>query len=149
MTVTSTPSRTLQADGHLHGVIVACQRGDGRWLLIRRSAIVTSPLKVCFPGGGIDGHESQQQTARREMLEELGVDITPLRRVWQQSWPKKKLTLFGWHAKLHSNELHPDPTEVAEVLWLTDAQLLAHPDALPGCNEFLLALIAQLPASKC
>jgi len=143
-TVTTTP-RTLQADGHLHGVIVACQRADGRWLLIRRSATVASPLKVCFPGGGIDGDESQQQCARREMLEELGVQITPLRCVWQQSWPQKKLTLFGWHGQLLSMDLQPDPAEVAEVLWLTESQLLAHGDALPGCGDFLLALIAQLP----
>jgi hypothetical protein len=30
-------TRYYQPDGHLHGVIVACQREDGRWLLIRRA----------------------------------------------------------------------------------------------------------------
>ena len=149
MTETSaTTPRTIQADGHLHGVIVGCRRADSCWLLIRRSATVASPLKLCFPGGGVDGDELEHQTARREMLEELGVEITPLRRVWQQSWPEKKLTLFGWYAELLSDNLQPDPAEVAEVLWLTEPQILAHRDALPGCAEFLSALVAQLPPSK-
>ena len=74
--------RTIQADGHLHGVIVACRRDDGRWLLIRRSAHMPGALRVCFPGGGIDGDESQAETVIREMREELGVEVVPLRCVW-------------------------------------------------------------------
>ena len=96
------PHRTIQNDGRVHGVIVGCQREDARWLLIRRSATVAMPLRVCFPGGGIDGEETQEQAAVREMHEELSAPITPLSCVWQLVAPDRPLTLWGWHAELQS-----------------------------------------------
>ena len=50
-----------------HGVIVACYRNDGRWLLIRRSAHVQAPGRVCFPGGWVEANESQEEAVVREM----------------------------------------------------------------------------------
>lgn len=132
--------RYYQSDGHLHGVIVACSRDDGRWLLIRRSQTVAAPLKVCFPGGGIDEGEDQETAVVREMQEELNAAVTPVKQVWYGSWPKRKLTLWGWLAKLHSTTLIPNPEEVHEILWLTAEEATQHPDTLPNTDLFLAAL---------
>jgi 8-oxo-dGTP diphosphatase len=133
-------TRTIQPDGHLHGVIVACQRDDGRWLLIRRSATVPAPLRVCFPGGGIDADESQAEAAAREMREELDAAVRPVRCVWYHRSEERALTLWGWFAELHSPILTPNPAEVAEILWLTAAEARCHPDALPRTADFMAAL---------
>ena len=136
--------RTIQPDGHLHGVIVACQRDDGRWLLIRRSATVPAPLRVCFPGGGIDANEDQEAAVVREMREELAADVVPLRCVWHYCSSERALTLWGWHAALRSLTLTPNPNEVHEILWLTATEALAHPDGLPRTDAFLAALLQAL-----
>ena len=132
--------RFLQPDGHLHGVVVACQRADGRWLMIRRSDSVPAPLKVCFPGGALDEGESQETTLVREMAEELGAIVEPIRCVWRYRWDDRPLTLWGWLAELKSTTLIPNPEEVYEILWLSEAEALRHPDVLPNTDIFLAAL---------
>tara|TARA_B100000315_G_C14568631_1_gene584279 strand:- start:1260 stop:1688 length:429 start_codon:yes stop_codon:yes gene_type:complete len=132
--------RTIQPDGHLHGVIVACQREDERWLLIRRSATVVAPLQVCFPGGGIDADESQADAVVREMREELDARVTPVARVWHHIYSERAVTLWGWHATLHSSELTANPQEVAEILWLTADEVSSYPDLLPRTIDFMTAL---------
>jgi 8-oxo-dGTP diphosphatase len=136
--------RTAQSDGRVHGVIVGCQREDARWLLIRRSTSVASPLRVCFPGGAIDGNESQHEAAVREMHEELSILVQPTACVWHSVFPDMPLTLWGWHAELGTAEIVPDPTEVAEVLWLTPDEIVQHPETLPGTDIFLASLLRHV-----
>jgi 8-oxo-dGTP pyrophosphatase MutT (NUDIX family) len=132
--------RFLQPDGHLHGVVVACQRADGRWLMIRRSSHVPAPLQVCFPGGALDEGEDQETTLVREMQEELGAIVEPIRCVWHYRWDDRPLTLWGWLAELKSPMLLPNPDEVHEILWLSEEEALCHPDVLPNTDAFLAAL---------
>ncbi|MBV1878132.1 MAG: NUDIX hydrolase [Pseudomonadales bacterium] len=132
--------RTIQPDGHLHGVIVGCQRADGRWLMIRRSAKVAAPLKISFPGGGMEAGETQAQTAVREMHEEVGAEITPVVRVWQHIDTVKKLTLWGWLGSLQSTQLTACPEEVAEILWMHAREIDQAADVMPRTVEFLQSL---------
>lgn len=136
--------RFFQPDGHLHGVIVACQRGDGRWLLIRRSATVPAPLRVCFPGGGIDEGETQAEAVVREMREELDAAVVPVCCAWQYHAPARRLTLWGWLAELHSTDLVPSPDEVHDILWLTAAEIVTHPEVLPRTNVFIASVLQAL-----
>ncbi len=129
--------RVRQTDGRVHGVIVACRRADGRWLLIRRSEHVAAPGRICFPGGAIEPDEPQAQAVAREFLEELGAPVTPLRRVWHHMAPDRPLTLWGWYAQLATAELRPDPHEVAEILWMTPHEIASHPDTMTGTTDFL------------
>lgn len=146
--------RPIQPDGRLHGVVVACRRGDDRWLLIRRSATVAAPLRVCFPGGAVELGEPQPDAVRREMKEELGLDVTATACVWRWDAPDQPLTLWGWLAQpcVRGHEpgasatggadwgLSPNPAEVSEVLWLTLDEAAAHPDGLPSTASLVAAL---------
>ena len=124
------------------GVVVACRRADGRWLLIRRSAqVVRAPLRVCFPGGWIDAGESQAAAVVREMREELAAAVVPVRCVWQHCFGDPPRLLWGWLAELTSANVSPEPTEVHEVLWLTSDEAVQHPDVLPHTDVFLAALL--------
>jgi 8-oxo-dGTP diphosphatase len=144
-------SRPLQADGRLHGVIAAIQDQRGRWLMIRRSAAVVAPGKVCFPGGAVEVGEAQEAALVREVKEELGLIVKPLRMVWKWESPDRPLTLWGWTAEVVGGELNPAAAEVAEVLWLTDAETVEHQDAIGTNGEFVEALMrsrAQEPGAS-
>lgn len=134
------PARPIQSDHRLHGVIVATQRDDGRWLMIRRSQHVPAPGKICFPGGAIELGESHRAAAAREVREELGITLTPERCVWHKRFSDKPLTLWGWLAPWQQQPLAPDPHEVAEALWLSTDEILNHADALPYTDVFIYAL---------
>jgi 8-oxo-dGTP diphosphatase len=133
-------ARALQSDGRVHGVVAGCRGEDGRWLCIRRGRRVAAPLKVCFPGGGIEAGESQPTALIREMREELGAEVRPIARVWHWEKPDGRLVLWGWTAQLLSASLRPDPQEVAEILWLTSRQAVEHPDAMPTNRLFVAQL---------
>ena len=129
--------RPIQAGGRLHGVVVGIQRADGRCLMVRRSKHVTAPGRVCFPGGGIEVGESQEAAVVREMREELGVVVRPVRNVWRWDGADRPLTLWGWVAEIESGEIVPDPWEIEEVLWLTGDEGCGHVDGLPTNVEFI------------
>jgi len=137
-------TQSIQHEEHTAGVVVACRRPDGRWLLIRRSATVRRPLRVCFPGGWIEAGESQADAVTREMREELHADVVPVRCVWQHLFGEPPRTLWGWLAELKSTTLSPDLTEVHEILWLTPDEAINHPDVLPHTDMFLAALLNAL-----
>lgn len=123
-----------------HGVIVACSRDDGRWLLIRRSAHVQAPRRVCFPGGWVEANESHAEAVMREMREELHAEVVPLRCVWKHFYQEHTRVVWGWLATLTSSLLLPNHLEVEEVLWLTAEEALRHPDILPNTDAFFVAL---------
>jgi 8-oxo-dGTP pyrophosphatase MutT (NUDIX family) len=136
-------TRPEQQNQRGHGVVVACQRADGRWLLIRRSAsVLRAPLRICFPGGWVDHGESQPAAVIREMQEELNADVVPIRCVWHHRFTERRLTLWGWLAALQSTTLSPNPAEVHEILWLTSEEAVRHPDVLPRTDIFIDALLA-------
>jgi 8-oxo-dGTP pyrophosphatase MutT (NUDIX family) len=136
--------RPIQPDGKLHGVVAAVHRAaDDRWLCIRRSAHVAAPGKVCFPGGAVEIGEDLHAAVVREMREELGAAIRPIRQCWRWESPDRPLVLFGWTAELLEERLTPDPLEIAEVLWLTAVEAVEHPDAMASNQAFVECLLRE------
>ena len=133
---------------HTRGV-VAVVIDDSRWLVIRRSASVRAPGKICFPGGGLEQGESEQDAIVREMQEELRVSVAPLSRLWEclTSW---EVQLAWWHVELLETPqaITPNLAEVAECFWLTPDEIGEMPDLLSSNRDFLAAWRAgafQLP----
>jgi 8-oxo-dGTP diphosphatase len=56
-------------------VFVALINDAGQVLVIKRSAHTNNPGQIGLPGGHMDQGETIEQTARRELLEELGIDV--------------------------------------------------------------------------
>jgi 8-oxo-dGTP pyrophosphatase MutT (NUDIX family) len=130
----------VQDDGRVHGVVFGCRRADGRYLMVRRSRHVPLPGKVCFPGGGVNLGETQEAACIREAQEELGIIVRPLRAVWQCEFGAGPIKIFGWLAMLESGPIRPGPLEIEEVLWLSRAEALGHPDGLATNEGFIDAL---------
>lgn len=112
---------------------------EGRLLAIRRSKLVSAPGTVCFPGGGIEADESETDALIRELQEELGASIRPLRRLWENVTPWQ-VHLAWWLAeRVPPVELKPHLPEVAEFFWFTPDEMAAHPDLLYSNREFFEA----------
>jgi (d)CTP diphosphatase len=112
---------------------------DDQFLVIRRSREVTAPGKLCFPGGGIEPGESEEEALIREMLEELALPVVPQQRLWRSTTPWG--TRLAWWLADASAAHHPvpDPSEVAEVFWMRQRQLLGAENLLPSVPQFMHA----------
>jgi 8-oxo-dGTP diphosphatase len=124
-----------------YGVVIACRRADGRWLMVRRAAgVERAPLKIGFPGGEIEPGETQEQAAIREAREEVGIEVRPLRCVWTHDRPDGSWRLFAWLCEWTGGEVRPNPAEVAQAMWLDADEGSCHPDALPTMRSLCDAL---------
>ncbi len=131
--------QTIPDDPARRGAVAVVTRGP-RFLVIRRSQAVVAPGAYCFPGGGIEEHESEEQALVREIREELGVTIEPIRRVWESVTPWK-VRLSWWLSQMAPNAtLTPNPAEVESVRWCTAGEMGALPDLLASNHAFLRAL---------
>jgi 8-oxo-dGTP diphosphatase len=113
---------------------------ENRLLLIRRSQHVIAPSMYCFPGGGIEPGETQQQAVIRELQEELGCVVEPRRWLWESISPWR-VHLAWWLADLDGSAIiTPNPSEVESVHWFTLAELANLPDQLESNYRFFDAL---------
>jgi 8-oxo-dGTP diphosphatase len=123
---------TVQKNG-----VVAVISQEGKLLLIRRAEHVAAPGKYCFPGGAIEVGETEEAALIRELREELGVDVEPIRRLWESITPWG-VHLTWWKARLASEaRFKPDPNEVAEVFWMTPADVFATSELLDSNRQFM------------
>ncbi len=113
---------------------------EARCLMIRRAEGIAAPGAYCFPGGGIEDGETEAQAVRRELLEELNVEVEPLRRVWESITPWG-VHLAWWTARMaETAEPIASPAEVAEVLWRDWTEMRSLPGLLASNLAFLDAL---------
>ncbi len=139
MTESPTPGagRTARRRG-----VVAVIVEQGRFLVIRRAQSVVAPGKYCFPGGAIEPGESEEVALIREIHEELGTGVRPLRRLWQSVTPWG-VPLAWWLGEIDGGSRPvPNPSEVESVHWLTPDEMAAEPDLLESNRRFLQAVAA-------
>ncbi len=130
------PERVSQ---HRRGVVAILMR-ENRLLVIRRSQTVVAPGAYCFPGGGIEGVESEKEALIREIQEELGMAVVPRRRAWSSVTPWG-VELAWWQADFRAEcKLCPNPAEVESVHWCTPAEMAALPGLLESNRQFLAGL---------
>lgn len=128
---------------------------DGRWLLIRRGAEAHAAHTLAGVGGKVedDGfvQDVLEDTGRREVLEEVGVDLTgvPFSYVMSSLFttddgdPVVNVALC---AALPDGQTPcaASPDEVADVLWLTLDEALADPNCPIWTQRNLTAAAACL-----
>jgi 8-oxo-dGTP pyrophosphatase MutT (NUDIX family) len=104
--------------------VVGVIHDAGRFLLIRRADGIPAGGWWTPPSGRVEPGETQPEALVREMREELGLEVTPLRQLWTCPTADGRFTLSWWLAETDDLTTTPDPAEVAEVRWCSVDELL-------------------------
>ena len=108
-------------------IAVACAviKQEGKILCAQRSAKMSMALKWEFPGGKIEREESAEACVRREVREELGVDVVvgePLAPL-THDYGSFSVSLFPFICEEISGTIRPREHEA--VVWLAPEDLPA------------------------
>lgn len=116
--------------------------GDGRILLVRHVE-----GRWMLPGGAVDPGERPAEAARRECLEEAGVEIEPLRILGVYGGPEYRVTYANgdeamwivtiFEARLVAGKPAPSDDETIDVGWFTREEI----DALPQSDAMRATLL--------
>jgi NAD+ diphosphatase len=103
-------------------VICLIERGDGHALLARNRSFPV-PMYSCL-AGFVEPGEDLESAVRREVLEEVGVELGDVRYAGSQPWPFPHSLMIGFDARYAGGEIVLDESEIADAQWFA-------PDALP------------------
>ncbi len=121
-------------------VIVAVERGDE--LLLARNANFPAAFFSVL-AGFVEAGESLEETVRREIREEVGLEIKDLTYFSSQSWPFPNSLMIGFTAKYASGEITVDTNEVAEAGWFRWDNLPRVPPRLSIARQLIDAYVAK------
>lgn len=110
-------------------VFVAFVTDEGRVLVVKRSWRTNNPGQVGLPGGHANEGESYEETARREVREEIGVDFDFTCASYAKIHADPKRVILITAMPSHNGwNLHLDPEEVESVTTLNAVQLASLSD---------------------
>jgi 8-oxo-dGTP diphosphatase len=107
-------------------VVAAIIVNDGKVLVARRKAGQSHAHMWEFPGGKIEHGETPEQSLRREILEELGMEISVEEFCASNVFPYKDFTielLVYWARPLHTR---PPTLSVHDDVQFVEPEKLAH-----------------------
>ena len=125
----------------LHVVAAVVER-EGSFFLTRRQAGVHLAGLWEFPGGKVGDGESHADALRREMQEELGVDVAvgSLVSTASHAYDDRHVTLYFYACELLGT---PRPMLGQEMRWVPRAELRAL--GFPPADEELIELLTRTP----
>lgn len=117
---------TCAACGHVEypslapAVIVRVEKA-GKILLARHVQRIPD-LWTCL-AGYVELGESLEDCVRREVREEVGIEVEDVRYIASQHWPFPNQLMAGFRAQWAAGELQPQPEEIAAARWFDPAEL--------------------------
>lgn len=102
--------------------IIVLVRNGSRCLLAHAARFDTGRYSTL--AGFIEAGETAESAVRREVKEEVGIDVDNVTYLCSQSWPFPHSLMLGFIADYAGGELCPDGVEILDAQWFA-------PDALP------------------
>lgn len=116
------PSCGLLAFPRLAPAVITLIERDGEALLARGRAFPV-PMYSCV-AGFVEPGETLEDAVRREVREEVGVELDAVRYIASQPWPFPHSLMIGFEATWASGDIEIDETEIVDAQWF-------RPDDLP------------------
>jgi NAD+ diphosphatase len=89
--------------------------------------------------GFVEAGESLEATVKREIREEVNIEVGEIRYAASQPWPFPNSLMLGFTAKHAGGEIRPDGTEILDAQWFPRETL----PNLPGNGSIARRLIEQ------
>jgi 8-oxo-dGTP pyrophosphatase MutT (NUDIX family)/GNAT superfamily N-acetyltransferase len=118
-------------------------------LMIRRGPDGPDPGYWAPPSGKIEPGEGEEAAVIREVKEEVGVTIRPVRKVWESISAGGTHTLHWWLADAEDRELRPDRREASDARWVAVSEIATLQPTFPGDRYFfeeILTVMSSGPA---
>lgn len=115
------------AEDHQHfphiepAVIMRVTDCEDRILLARQPSWMTGRLSVL--AGFVEPGEFLEHAVAREVLEEVGVEVTDVRYVKSQAWPFPSSLMLAFQARATDTALRLQEEEIAEAAWFSRQEL--------------------------
>jgi NAD+ diphosphatase len=112
---------------HLHPCTITLVRDSkrGRVLLARKAE--WAPGRYALVAGFVDNGESLEGCVRREVKEEVGVDVDEIRYVGSQNWPFPSQLMCGFVAEYAGGDVVVDTSELEDARWFPANELPIRP----------------------
>ncbi len=125
------------------------KEGD-KFLLDKRKSTIKEWNKWEIPGGKLEFGERIEEAVKRELKEELGIEVELVKQLpsfFQNVWKLKDreihVVLVGYLCKLKNGEPRPLDKSVSDVAWFTFKEikeLARKNECLPGTLELISAV---------
>ena len=140
-------------DGFIVNVEIIVVRNDRVLMIVRSDDEDFGGGWLTFPGGKLDWDgpcaDALEQTARRELVEEVGIDLVPpVVYVEGHTFAANGTPVLDIVMLTRAGEGEPaaqDPTEVAGVEWRTVDEIMQDPRAQPWTRASLERAVGKLP----
>ncbi len=117
----------------------------GRELLLGRG-LTFPPGRYSALAGFLEAGESVEDAVRREVREEVSVEVEDLRYFASQSWPFPNSLMIAFSCRYAGGELRHDPAELADAGWFDIDDLPQLPPRLSIARALIDQTIAAIRA---
>lgn len=94
--------------------------------------------------GFVEAGESVEETVRREVREEVGIEVTNLRYFGSQSWPFPHSLMLAYVCDYAGGEITPQAGEIEAAGWFDVASLPTIPMPFSIAGQMIRAVVAEL-----
>jgi NADH pyrophosphatase NudC (nudix superfamily) len=131
----------------LDAIIAVITNGE-KVLLIQRAAGIRGGAYWAPVSGEVEAGESQETAVAREAMEEVGLTVRPIRKVWENVSTRGTFILHWWIAEYVGGELTPNLAEVSDARWLTVDEICRLDGTFEGDREFYRNILPTLASSN-
>lgn len=119
-------------------VMILIRDNRDRYLFVRRHPSRPAGGYWTPPSGRIEPGETQQETVKREALEELGIIVEPVRHLGSMPCSTGEYLLHWWFVVLRSGSPYiAAPEEIDNFAWASLAELKGLTPHFPEDVEFI------------
>lgn len=109
----------MEKDNKKQGIAAIIQKSN-KFLFVKRSDYTESANGYWCPvTGRIEGNETQEEALKREVMEEVGLDVVADKKICQIPTHDNQYTLHFWTTKIISGDARITSNEATELKWVT------------------------------
>lgn len=114
----------------------------GREVLLARGKLFPVPMYSAL-AGFVEPGETLEQTVKREVKEEVGVDLGEVRYVSSQPWPFPNSLMLGFEAEYVGGDIVLDETEIADAQWFRIDDLPNVPGPISIAHKLIMGYVRR------